>query len=209
MITARLRAFLYIATALVVSVATRAATPAPADPAPGLVATINSVIDMAIGKSPAAISSALPAMRSKMEETFAIDAIVRRAFGSNWAKLNAAQQAQATDLLGRLIIRTYATDLSTGSRPTIAVTSSKLIAPERWEVASTASQDGKTVNVVYRLAPINGKWMVYDVLAENVSVVGNYRQQFDAHFQRGTADQLLDLLRSKLAEPVPVEKAKS
>lgn len=181
----------------------RAATAPSGDPAPGLVNTFNSVVDMVLGQSPDAITAKTPEIRAKMSETFAIEAIVHRAFGRNWSKLTPAQQTEATDLLGRLVIRTYATQLSTGERPVIKIISSKQIAPERWEVVSTASQQGKTVNVIYRFAPFDGKWKVYDVLAENVSVVGNYRQQFDEHFQSKSADDLLKLLRDKLAAPIP------
>jgi len=181
----------------------RAAAAPSGDPAPELVNTFNSVVDMVLGQSPDAITAKTPEIRAKMSETFAIEAIVRRAFGKNWSKLTPAQQTEATDLLGRLVIRTYATQLSTGERPVIKIISSKQIAPERWEVVSTASQQGKTVNVIYRFAPFDGKWKVYDVLAENVSVVGNYRQQFDEHFQSKSADDLLKLLRDKLAAPIP------
>ncbi len=184
-----------------------AAVSAP-DPAPALLATINSVIDMASGQTPAAISERLPQIRDKMSETFAIDAIVQRAFGRNWAKLTPPQQKEAVDLLGRLIIRTYVTPLATGERPKVAVISSKEIGPERREVASTVAQDGKTANVVYRLAPVAGAWKVYEVLAENISVVGNYRQQFDTHFEKKPAEELLQTLRDKLAAPAAGEKAK-
>lgn len=184
-----------------------AAAPAQ-DPAPALLATINSVIDLALGQTPDAINARLPQIRDKMSETFAIDAIVQRAFGRNWTKLTPAEQKDAIDLLGRLIIRTYATQLSTGERPKITIASSRELSPERREVTSTATQDGKTVNVVYRLFPAEGKWKVYEVLAENLSVVGNYRQQFDAHFEKKSAAELLQTLRDKLAAPVVIEPAK-
>lgn len=176
------------------------------DPAPALVATINGVVDLALGQSPAAIQGRLPEIRARMSETFATDVIVQRAFGRNWQKLNLAQQAEAVDLLGRLIIRTYALQLSTGERPVITVTASHEIGPDRREVVSTVLRQGDTVNVVYRLGRIDGKWKVYDVLAEGISVVGNYRQQFDAHFQKGSAAELLTLLKNKLAEITPTKK---
>ncbi len=188
----------------------RAAAPTD-DPAPALIATFNSVVDMVLGKTPDEITARVPDIRTKMSDSFAIEAIVRRAFGQNWKKLTPAQQTEAVDLLGRLVIRTYATQLSTGERPVITIVSSKEIGPDRREVVSTASQQGKTVNVIYRFAPFDGKWKAYDVLAENVSVVGNYRQQFDAHFQTKSAEDLLQTLRAKLAAPaapVVVEKAK-
>jgi phospholipid transport system substrate-binding protein len=184
-----------------------AATSAP-DPAPALLATINGVIDLTTGQTPAAITARLPQIRDKMSESFAIDAIVQRAFGRNWTKLTPPQQKEAVDLLGRLIIRTYATPLGTGERPKISITSSKEIGPERREVASTVAQDGKSASVVYRLAPVAGTWKVYEVLAENISVVGNYRQQFDTHFEKKPAEELLQTLRDKLAAPAVGEKVK-
>lgn len=171
------------------------------DPAPALVATINGVIDLALGQPPAVIQDRLPEIRTRMSETFATEVIVQRAFGRNWPKLSPVQQAEAVDLLGRLVIRTYAVQLSTGDRPVITVTASREIGPDRREIVSTVTRQGDMVNVVYRLGRIAGRWMVYDVLAEGISVVGNYRQQFDAHFQKGSVAELLTLLRNKVAQP--------
>lgn len=182
------------------------AAPAADDPAPRLVGTINGVIDLVLGQSPAAIQEKLPEIRKRMDESFATDLIVQRAFGRNWTKLTPAQQTEVVDLLGRLIIRTYATQLSSGSRPVITVTGSHDLGADRREIVTTASRDGKTVNVVYRLGKIDTKWKVYDVLAEGVSVVGNYRQQFDAHFEKKSAADLIELLKAKLAGPVEEEK---
>lgn len=176
------------------------------DPAPALVATINGVVDLALGQSPAVIQDRLPEIRTRMNETFATEVIVQRAFGRNWQKLSPAQQAEAVDLLGRLVIRTYAAQLSTGDRPVITVTASREIGPDRREIVSTVTRQGDMVNVVYRLGRIAGKWMVYDVLAEGISVVGNYRQQFDAHFQKGSVAELLTLLRNKLAQTASTAK---
>jgi len=178
------------------------------DPAPALIATINGVVDLALGQSPTVIQERLPEIRTRMNETFATDVIVQRAFGRNWRQLTPAQQAEAVDLLGRLIIRTYALQLSTGERPVITVTASREIAPDRREIVSTVARQGDTVNVVYRLGRIDGTWKVYDVLAEGVSVVGNYRQQFDTHFQKSSASELLTLLKNKLAE-IPALKKES
>jgi phospholipid transport system substrate-binding protein len=179
------------------------------DPAPALLATINGVLDLTAGVTPATIDQKVPEIRAKMNETFATEAIVQRAFGRNWSKMSAAQQKEVIDLLGRLIIRTYAVQLADGERPKVSISQSRQISPDRREIVSTATAAGKSVNIVYRLAPIDGKWKVYDVIAENVSVVNNYRQQFDAHFEKKSADDLIAQLREKVAAPVVVEKPKS
>ena len=183
-----------------------AAAPAADDPAPTLLGTINGVIDLVLGQAPTAIQEKLPEIRKRMDESFATDLIVQRAFGRNWSKLTPAQQTEVVDLLGRLVIRTYATQLSSGTRPVITIVSSRELGADRREIVTTASRDGKVVNVVYRLGKIDTKWKVYDVLAEGVSVVGNYRQQFDAHFEKKSAADLIELLKAKLAGPVEEEK---
>ena len=194
--------------AFALCVSLRAQAPA-GDPAPALLETINSVVDMVVGQSPEAITGKIDQIRTRMGESFATEAIVRRAFGPNWAKLSPAQQKEVIDLLGKVILRTYATQMSTAEKPVIKVVASKVVSSDRREVVTTATTgSGKVVNIVYRLFPENGKWMVYDVLAENVSVVGNYRQQFDAHFQKKNADDLIKTLREKLTAPVEPEKAK-
>ena len=194
-----------LAATLCATVFPLAAVRAADDPAPALVATINGVIDLAIGKSPAAIQERLPEIRTRMSDSFANEVIVQRSFGPNWKKLTPAQQAEAVDLVSRLIIRTYALQVSSGERPEVKVTASRELGPDRREIVSTFVRKSDSVNVVYRLGLIDAKWKVYDVLAEGVSVVGNYRQQFDAHFQKGSAAELLTLLKNKLAE-IPAAK---
>jgi phospholipid transport system substrate-binding protein len=195
------RLFLPLALAAGLASFARAADAPAADPAPALLATINRVIDLVVGKSPDAITALVPQIRDQMSDTVAIDAIVRRSFGRNWSKLTDAQKTEAVDLLGRLMIRTYATELSSGERPKLSLTSSRLIAADRREVVTSMDTGGKTVTVIYRLAPLDGAWKVYDVMAENISLVGNYREQFDEHFESKSAEDLLVILRQKLAAP--------
>ena len=185
-------------------VAARAADAPDTDPAPELVETSNAVIDMVAGKTPDQVTAEVNDIRDKLSGDVALPAVVQRCFGRNWSKLSKDQQTEAIDLLGRLIIRTYATQLANGGKPKITVVSSKVIAPNRREVVTAVEENGKNVTVIYRLAPIDGKWKIYDVLAENISLVGNYRQQFDAHFESKNAEDLLKILRAKLTAPVVV-----
>jgi phospholipid transport system substrate-binding protein len=41
---------------------------------------------------------------------------------------------------------------------------------------------------------------MYDIVAEGISIVANYRQQFDDHFRRGTAAELIQKLEELLKE---------
>lgn len=58
---------------------------------------------------------------------------------------------------------------------------------------------GEEISVVYRLRRADGKWKVYDALVENVSIINNYRSQFDRILSKHSFDELKKLLRDKVA----------
>ena len=60
--------------------------------------------------------------------------------------------------------------------------------------------DGKPVPVAYRMMLKNGKWVVYDVLIENVSLIKNYRSQFQDVLTRGTPEQLIEKVEARARE---------
>lgn len=56
---------------------------------------------------------------------------------------------------------------------------------------------GEPMSVNYRLHRVQGEWKIYDVVVEDISLVGNYRSQFSRILARGTFDDLLRQLREK------------
>ena len=50
----------------------------------------------------------------------------------------------------------------------------------------------------YKLARMQSGWELYDLVAEEISLVSNYRQQFDDHFRRGNAAKLIEKLEELL-----------
>ena len=64
------------------------------------------------------------------------------------------------------------------------------------------------ISVDYRLRQTDGTWKIIDVIIEGVSLVSNYRSQFQEIMTNGGIDRLLGLLREKNArgEPLPAPK---
>lgn len=56
---------------------------------------------------------------------------------------------------------------------------------------------GEPITVNYRLHQVEGQWKIYDVLVEEISLVGNYRSQFNRILTSGSFDDLVKLLREK------------
>jgi phospholipid transport system substrate-binding protein len=64
----------------------------------------------------------------------------------------------------------------------------------------TRLKDGSEYEVNYVLYISSAGWRVYDVVVERVSLVDNYRAQFDRFLRRKSFDELLQSLRDKKAK---------
>ncbi len=68
--------------------------------------------------------------------------------------------------------------------------------------------NGNLYAVIYRLELTRGdasaaSWRVYDVIAEGVSLIANYRGQFEPIVRSSGPGGLIRTLEAKLAEPLP------
>lgn len=138
-----------------------------------------------------------------LDKYFSFDIIIQRALGRNWNKLDEKQKEQVSLLVTDLVLKTYTRELNNGPTPTLKFGKAKALteSKSKIEIASKVLLNGNEVNLSYRLANIKDRgWQVYDVLVEGVSMVSNYRKQFDEHFQRKSAADLIDLLKNKLKE---------
>jgi phospholipid transport system substrate-binding protein len=57
---------------------------------------------------------------------------------------------------------------------------------------------GQEFSVNYRLYNIKGDWKVYDVVIENVSLVNNYRSQFNRMLTTSSYEELVNRMKGKL-----------
>jgi phospholipid transport system substrate-binding protein len=65
---------------------------------------------------------------------------------------------------------------------------------------------GEEFAVDYRLLPSGGDWKIYDVVIENISVVNNYRSQFNRVIAKSSFEDLLQKLRDKQFAPAGKQK---
>jgi len=138
-------------------------------------------------------------IRPVLEKYFDFAGITRRAIGSGWRQLTPEQQKQATDLFGEIVLRTYADRFQPKERPTLSYGAVVELSARRRELAQTVGYLGQDYSVAYRMEEQpSGTWLVYDIIIEGVSMVSNYRAQFDAILQKGGPEALLRSLEENL-----------
>jgi len=122
----------------------------------------------------------------------------RRALGRHWQARTPAEREEFTGLFVQLLERTYLTRLGAykGARLTyvseivdgqFAIVRAKVLLREQTEVPVEA-----------RMRRRDDRWYVYDVVVEGISLIGNYRSQFDKIIQTSSYEELVRRLRQRL-----------
>jgi phospholipid transport system substrate-binding protein len=136
-----------------------------------------------------------------LENILSFDAMTRRAIGPGWRQFTPEQQKEAIRLFTTLILRTYTAKFTPGELPGVEYKTASSPAPNRVEIPTTSLYKGSRYDVIYRLEETDGApWRITDVVIEGVSMVANYRTQFDSQFKQGGADAVIAALNRSVAE---------
>ncbi|MBW2027634.1 MAG: ABC transporter substrate-binding protein [Deltaproteobacteria bacterium] len=139
-------------------------------------------------------------LRKIVDERFDWEAISRRALGRHWRKLTGEERKEFVRLFGKLLERTYSGKLESYSGETVSY--DKEAVDGRYAVvqATVKSQKHGEIPIKYRLWKRNGDWLVYDISIEGVSLVNNYRSQFNEILMKSPPKKLIRTLEEKVRE---------
>jgi len=140
-------------------------------------------------------------IRSIVNEIFDYTELSRRTLGREWSKFNAPQQGEFVKLFSDLLEKTYADRLLSYSDEKVVFEKESLLREGQAEVTSNVlTADGKKIPLDYRLIQKAGAWRVYDVIIEGISLVKNYRDQFRDILAKDSPEEVLKMLRDKVAK---------
>jgi len=164
--------------------------------------TVDAALDAIYGECCADLSKEdkQARVRDVLESNYDLNVIIRRAIGRNWRRLSNSQQDEVLDLVKQLVVKAYVDGMQDKTRPEVEFGEVIEITDKRMEIPTTVDLGDKKVNVLYRLGRMKSGWQIYDVVAEDISVVSNYRQQIDDHFRKGDADGLITKLKELLTK---------
>lgn len=140
------------------------------------------------------------ALKAVIGRIFDYGEMSRRSLGVHWRTLKPAQQKEFTNLFATLLENSYAGKIESYRNEKI-VYENESVDGDYAEVKSrivTAKRDEYAL--IYKLVKKGGKWVVYDVVIEGVSLVSNYRSQFNKIINQSGYDELVKKLRTKSDE---------
>ena len=140
------------------------------------------------------------ALKKTISVIFDYDEMAKRSLGKHWNPRTPDEKKEFTELFATLLENSYASKIESYNNEKI-VYIKNTVDGDYSEVKSkvvTAKRDEFTLD--YRLINKNGKWMVYDVVIEGVSLVSNYRSQFNRIITANGYPALVKKLQNKSNE---------
>ncbi|WP_447986340.1 MlaC/ttg2D family ABC transporter substrate-binding protein [Nitrospira sp. Nam74] len=135
-------------------------------------------------------------------DRFGWEEMAKRTLGAQWAKMNEKQRLEFVDLFRTLLTNTYIGRIESYSGEQIQYVNERL--QDGFAEVRTKVSSGKTeFPMDYRLLNKSGDWHVYDIVLDGVSLVANYRGQFNKIIHSSGYDDLVEKLRTKSEKITP------
>ncbi len=139
-------------------------------------------------------------IRSISSNMFDFTELSRRTLGRKWKKLNNNQRKEFIDLYTELLEKAYMNRILKYTDEKVVFHKEKMLTEKKAEVQSNIITRTAEIPIHYSLILKNGKWRVYDVIIEGVSLVKNYPTQFKRILVNKSPEDLLEILRKKVGK---------
>ena len=137
------------------------------------------------------------AVRKIANEIFDFSEIAKRSLARHWQPLSEAQRTEFVSLFADLLERSYISKIETYGGEKIQYTAERADGDLATVSTRIVTKNGTEVPVDYRLLKRGDRWLVYDVSIEGVSLVSNYRTQFNKIIQTASYEDLVKKMKAR------------
>ena len=136
-------------------------------------------------------------LRQIVYPLFDFNEMAMRSLGANWRRLNPQQRKEFVSTFTALLEKTYADQIDLYKGQQVIYTGETVDGDYAQVDSRIIDKNGQTYSVVYKLHRVDDKWRIYDVVAENISLVNNYRAQFNRVIARSSFEELLKIMKQQ------------
>jgi phospholipid transport system substrate-binding protein len=195
-----------IAGALVGAAPGRATAGAPTDQLRPAIDHVLRILDDRALKGPQHAAKRRAALREVIDGILDYPDAARRALGVHWQGRTAAEREQFVALFKDLVSYSYIAAFDGYAGDTVTFVGETADVDLVTVMTRIRNSKGVQTAVDYRMHQQGTRWYVYDVSVQGVSLVGNYRAQFNTIMRTASYDELVRRLRARVTEltgPVP------
>jgi phospholipid transport system substrate-binding protein len=139
--------------------------------------------------------------RQKVKEIiysrFDFDEMAKRSLGPQWQKRSPEEQKEFVQLFTGLLEHVYLDNIESYRGEKVRFLNERQDKDFAQVDTKIINNKGEEFSLDYRLQNVNGDWKVIDVVIENISLVNNYRAQFNRVLAKSSYAELLEIMKQK------------
>ena len=149
------------------------------------------------------------AVRKIAEDIFDFQETAKRSLARHWQPRTPAERDEFVRLFADLLERSYISKIELYGGEKIAYLGDQVEGDQALVRTRIVTKGGAEVPVEYRMLKKGDRWLVYDVIIEGVSLVANYRTQFNKIIQTSSYAELVKKMKVKQDEFIEASTKKS
>lgn len=144
-------------------------------------------------------------LRQILFTRFDFSEMARRALGAHWRRRTATEQQEFVQLFTELLERQYAGIIESYTDEKIVYVGERADGAFAEVNSKIFTAKGQELSINYKAQLVGQEWKIYDVIAEEISLVNNFRSQFNRVISSSSYEELVRRLREKQADVIPVK----
>jgi len=127
--------------------------------------------------------------------------MAKRSLGTHWLKRTREDKSEFVRLFTNFVEKVYLGRIESYNNGEKFIYSNERIEGPYAEVRSKIlTSKGEEFQINYKLHRVGKEWKIYDVVVENISLINNYRSQFNRIITKTSYDELVSMMRQKLSK---------
>jgi phospholipid transport system substrate-binding protein len=142
--------------------------------------------------------------RKRLRETifirFDFQEMAQRSLGAHWQRRTPEEQREFIRVFSDLLEQNYVDKIESYNNEKFIYMNERIDGPYAEVGSKMRTSKGEEFTINYKLHRVGEEWRVYDLVVENVSLMNNYRSQFNRIITSSTYDELVARIKRKLSD---------
>jgi phospholipid transport system substrate-binding protein len=138
-------------------------------------------------------------LRDAIFVRFDFQEMAQRSLGAHWQRRTPEEQAEFIKVFSDLLEQTYVDKIESYNNEKFIYTNERIDGPYAEVGSKMRNPKGEEFTINYKLHRVGEDWRVYDLVIENVSLINNYRSQFNRILTSSTFGELVLMIKAKVS----------
>lgn len=133
-----------------------------------------------------------------IRQVFDLQGMAQITLGRNWRQFTQDEKNEFTEVFGRFLGNNYVEKIQSGfSGEKVKYLEQETVTDTKSIVKTKIVRESMEIPVDYKMRKTGAEWRVYDVIIEGISLIKNFRTQFNSFLMKNTPKQLIETIKKK------------